>query len=260
MAVSTRSAIKTLITNNIKNNTSGTDFITPVELAEILQNTIDTLRTVNGNDILGTGDIVVSGGGGTIDSTPTSGSANAVSSGGTFTALAAKQATLVSGTNIKTINGATVLGSGDIVISAAGETNQSGSMGTAGAWRARGVGTITVAKALGVVTVSISAGGHLSSLRLFIPSSEAAGANLTVNFNYDSNTAFNTSLVNAKPPTSKMYDATATPTRAYVPRFGGSGTDFVEEIQTVGSGNITMFIDQIPAGIQANDILFDFKF
>ena len=34
------------------------------------------------------------------------------------TALDAKQATLVSATNIKTINGSTVLGSGDLVVSA----------------------------------------------------------------------------------------------------------------------------------------------
>lgn len=34
-----------------------------------------------------------------------------------FDALAAKQATLVSGTNIKTVNGATLLGSGDLVVS-----------------------------------------------------------------------------------------------------------------------------------------------
>lgn len=35
---------------------------------------------------------------------------------GLQTALDAKQATLVSGTNIKTVNGASVLGSGDLVI------------------------------------------------------------------------------------------------------------------------------------------------
>lgn len=53
----------------------------------------------------------------TVDAVPTDGSSNAVSSNGTFDALATKQATLVSGTNIKTINGTSVLGSGDITIS-----------------------------------------------------------------------------------------------------------------------------------------------
>lgn len=59
----------------------------------------------------------VLGGGGVIDSTPTNGSTNAVSSDGVFDALAAKQAALVSGTNIKTINGSSILGSGDLVVS-----------------------------------------------------------------------------------------------------------------------------------------------
>lgn len=53
----------------------------------------------------------------TIDPTPTNGSDNAVASNGVFDALATKQDTLVSGTNIKTINGTAVLGSGDITIS-----------------------------------------------------------------------------------------------------------------------------------------------
>lgn len=53
-----------------------------------------------------------------VDSNPTSGSTNAVSSGGVASALSGKQATLVSGTNIKTINSTSLLGSGDIAVSA----------------------------------------------------------------------------------------------------------------------------------------------
>lgn len=49
-----------------------------------------------------------------IDDVPTSGSDHAVSSGGVYDSLENKQNTLVSGTNIKTINGVSVLGSGDI--------------------------------------------------------------------------------------------------------------------------------------------------
>lgn len=85
-----------------------------------------TLATVNSN--VGTftfPSVTVNGKGlitaissGTIDATPTDGSSNPVSSNGAFDALALKQATLVSGTNIKTINGNSVLGSGDLVISA----------------------------------------------------------------------------------------------------------------------------------------------
>ena len=39
---------------------------------------------------------------------------------GLDTALSGKQATLVSGTNIKTVNGTTLLGSGDLVVSGSG--------------------------------------------------------------------------------------------------------------------------------------------
>lgn len=49
-----------------------------------------------------------------VDSTPTSGSTNVVTSGGVHEALAKKQATLVSGTNIKTINNTSLLGSGNM--------------------------------------------------------------------------------------------------------------------------------------------------
>lgn len=48
------------------------------------------------------------------DATPTSESAKPVSSGGVYTALSSKQDTLVSGTNIKTVNNQSILGSGDI--------------------------------------------------------------------------------------------------------------------------------------------------
>jgi hypothetical protein len=52
----------------------------------------------------------------TVDATPTDGSANAVSSNGVFDGLGTKQATLVSGTNIKTINSTTILGSGNFSV------------------------------------------------------------------------------------------------------------------------------------------------
>lgn len=55
-----------------------------------------------------------------IDSTPTSGSDNPVTSGGVYTALWNKQDTLVSGTNIKTINNESLLGSGNITIQGGG--------------------------------------------------------------------------------------------------------------------------------------------
>ena len=98
-----------------------------------------SIKTINNTSILGSGNIsipII-----TVDSAITSGSANAVQSGAVYTAnqnlantvntyhtelndkitdlyakLNTKQATLVSGTNIKTINGASILGSGNITI------------------------------------------------------------------------------------------------------------------------------------------------
>ena len=89
------------------------------------------IKTVNGTSILGSGDLVVSGG-----VTSVTGTAPVVSSGGATPAISmpaatnavngyltstdraafnAKQDALVSGTNIKTVNGASILGSGDLV-------------------------------------------------------------------------------------------------------------------------------------------------
>lgn len=56
----------------------------------------------------------------TFDNTPTQDSTNPVKSGGVYTSLSDKQDILVSGTNIKTINNETILGSGNINISGGG--------------------------------------------------------------------------------------------------------------------------------------------
>lgn len=87
------------------------------------------LKTVGGQSLLGSGDIPVSGTPITIDATPTDGSPNAVSSNGVFDALTAKQATLVSGTNIKTVGGQSILGAGDIPVSGGGSLPTGGVKG-----------------------------------------------------------------------------------------------------------------------------------
>lgn len=52
----------------------------------------------------------------TFDTAPTASSTNPVTSGGVKTALDAKQATLVSGTSIKTVNNTSLLGSGNVAV------------------------------------------------------------------------------------------------------------------------------------------------
>ena len=55
-----------------------------------------------------------------VDNNPTNLSPNAVSSNGVYYALSLKQDTLISGTNIKTINGNSILGSGNLVVDGGG--------------------------------------------------------------------------------------------------------------------------------------------
>ena len=77
------------------------------------------IKTINGQDVLGQGDIAISGGG-TVDSELNETSENPVQNKVITTALNGKQDSLVSGQNIKTINGQSVLGQGDIEISGGG--------------------------------------------------------------------------------------------------------------------------------------------
>ena len=73
------------------------------------------IKTINGQDVLGQGDIAISGGG-TVDSELNETSENPVQNKVITTALNGKQDFLVSGINIRTINGYDILGSGDVEI------------------------------------------------------------------------------------------------------------------------------------------------
>lgn len=70
-----------------------------------------------------------------IDSTPTQNSDNFVKSGGVYSSISTKQDTLVSGTNIKTVNNQSILGSGnisvqkEITVSSSEPTSSQGSNG-----------------------------------------------------------------------------------------------------------------------------------
>ena len=72
------------------------------------------IKTINNQSVLGDGNITIEQG--TVDQTIVSGSTNAVAGGAVYDGLAGKQATLVSGTNIKTVGNTTVLGSGNIAL------------------------------------------------------------------------------------------------------------------------------------------------
>ena len=73
------------------------------------------IKTINGQDVLGQGNIEISGGG-TVDSELSETSENPVQNKVITTALNGKQDSLVSGTTIKTINGNSILGEGNMEI------------------------------------------------------------------------------------------------------------------------------------------------
>lgn len=73
------------------------------------------IKTVGGNSLLGSGNVAFP----TVDQTYSASSTNAQSGVAVANAIAPKQDTLVSGTNIKTLNGESLLGEGDIEINPA---------------------------------------------------------------------------------------------------------------------------------------------
>lgn len=86
------------------------------------------IKTINGASVLGSGDLTVTGSGASWGSiTGTLSSQTDLS-----TELSGKQATLVSGSNIKTINGNSVLGSGNLTITGGSGPQVLGYSGTVG--------------------------------------------------------------------------------------------------------------------------------
>ena len=89
---------------------------------------IQSVKTINSTSLVGTGDITIDKstlGLGNVDNTS---DADKPISTATQTALDSKQSTLVSGTNIKTVNGDSLLGSGDLEISGLPEGGTEGQM------------------------------------------------------------------------------------------------------------------------------------
>lgn len=95
------------------------------ELVDGKQDTLvsgTNIKTVGGTSLVGSGNVAFP----TVDQTYSASSANAQSGVAVANAIAPKQDTLVSGTNIKTINGNSLLGSGNIVIETSSTPNVDG--------------------------------------------------------------------------------------------------------------------------------------
>ena len=100
-------------TNPVQNNTITNKIYGVEQRMQPRLRSGETIKTINGESILGSGDIQVAKRI-IVDPAPVKNSPNAVSSGGVYVGLTQKQNKLVSGSNIKTINGEPVLGAGDI--------------------------------------------------------------------------------------------------------------------------------------------------
>lgn len=261
-------------TNTVKGRvaagTGNTTDLTTTQLTTLINTFTTTLTgavpapaTVSGRVLSDNGTwIAVSGG--TIDAAPTSGSSNAVSSGGTFTALSGKQPNLVSGTNIKTINGNSLLGSGDLVISGGSTMTKYTATVTGSAGiicKIYGTSGITVAKTnASTITFVIPANGYMENYQLFYPTAENPGSNATHVFTYTTNTITNQGNSTADVPDIKGWFASAVPTDIYHARAVGSASDFVTSLTSVSLGNITMLMTFGTTGLSSGDIILKGNF
>lgn len=114
-----------ITTEELENILSEKNYATNTDISELLDTKQDTLvsgvnlKTINGNSLLGNGNLIISGG--------TGGDANWGNIGGSISdqtdlqeLIDTKQTKLVSGQNIKTINGNDIMGEGDLIISGSG--------------------------------------------------------------------------------------------------------------------------------------------
>lgn len=114
-----------ITTEELENILAEKNYATNTNISELLNKKQDTLvsgvnlKTINGNSLLGNGNLIISGG--------TGGDANWGNIGGNISdqtdlqeLIDTKQTKLVSGQNIKTINGNDIMGEGDLVISGSG--------------------------------------------------------------------------------------------------------------------------------------------
>lgn len=122
----------------------------------------DSIKTINGTSLLGSGNISITGGsvtGAVIDDTST-GTSETFSASEIISRLSDKQETLVNQTNIKSINGTSLLGSGNISIVAgtSGPTIDDSTTGTSAVWSSQKVSDVVsllepaIAKSTGYLT------------------------------------------------------------------------------------------------------------
>lgn len=136
------------------------------------------------------------------------------------------------------------------VISSAGSTS-----------RIKGTSAISVTKTSGsIYTFAIPASGYLENADLFIPATEAPGSNLSLVFNYTSNTVTNQGLSTADAPSCKGFFTAGVPVDVYNFSSTASSSVLRKQITAVGSGNITVVLDLGTAGLSGGDIVIKVNF
>lgn len=129
------------------------------------------IKTLEGQSLLGSGNIDLTKSDVGLANVDNTSDLNKPISTATQTALNAKQDTLVSGTNIKTINGSSVLGSGNLTISGGGGFNTPVKMGT---------NSIYSNIPYGAPGNTQSVSGNLIYLMPFIPANSFTTSNLFI--------------------------------------------------------------------------------
>lgn len=121
------------------------------------------------------------------------------------------------------------------------------------------VGVTAVKNNSSTITFSIPASGWISTAQIYYPQSENPVTNLTLNFNYASNTTFNQGLSTVKIPSINAINSTSTNARIYSARAVPSATDLAVDITSVSSGNVSYLI-QNPGSLQSSSIVYKIAF
>ena len=165
----------------------------------------------------------------------------------------------MSASNIKTINGTSILGSGDLTVSGGGSSLSEYAVtitsGGSNTLRVYGTSGITASLSGTTVTVVIPAGGWIQSYELFNNSGAAFGSGCTIVFSYTSNTTFNQGFSTIKPSTVQMLAASGL---MYAHRAVPAATDFTNT--ATATGGVLTHVLTIPAALQAGDLKIIGKF
>lgn len=193
---------------------------------------------------------------GSVDNTA---DANKPVSTATQTALNAKQATLVSATNIKTINGNSILGSGDLTISGGGSSITTYDAGNGCLVTATGTGVTFTRPSTASWTLAIPSGVKVLSAKIYTASGGFPGTNTTITYDYTSNTVTNQGATTQDPPRTTLWSDAATGSFIDYTTGGTTTANWRSTITSVGSGDIVVQYT-FPSAVTSGNTLVTLSF